>query len=332
MSATTSRCLLAVLLATFFGPAVAEVPQLSMPVVCELGRSCFIQHYADIEPGDGIRDHACGEATYEAHKGTDFRLVSGRDVPDGVRVLAAAPGIVKGVRDGMQDAFAWAVGRAATAGKECGNGVTIDHGNGWETQYCHLREGSVRVRKGERIGRGEHIGDVGFSGQADFAHLHFEVRRNGRFVDPFIGADPDLGCGRDMRLAALWDDAFRQSYRYRESEFVGAGFAAAAPDWKQLETGGVRQPEAGSPALVFFARAINMRAGDRVRLRVDGPSGFALQTVSEPLDRRKPIWIAYAGRRLTAAAWPAGIYTGTAELLRGDATVATTTAETTIHK
>jgi murein DD-endopeptidase MepM/ murein hydrolase activator NlpD len=60
--------------------------------------------------------------------------------------------------------------------------VVIDHGNGWESTYSHLHR--IRVRRGNAVRRGTTIGTVGQSGNASGPHLHYEIRRNGRAVDP----------------------------------------------------------------------------------------------------------------------------------------------------
>jgi len=80
---------------------------------------------------------------------------------------------------------ATAAGRVIFAGRSGAYGrmVVIDHGNGFETRYAHLA--STTVRKGERVRRGELIGRVGKSGNATGYHLHYEVRQNGRPVDPW---------------------------------------------------------------------------------------------------------------------------------------------------
>jgi hypothetical protein len=58
----------------------------------------------------------------------------------------------------------------------------IDHGDGFATLYAHVRKLMVRV--GDRVERGDPIAEVGRSGNATGTHLHFEVLRNGRPVDP----------------------------------------------------------------------------------------------------------------------------------------------------
>ncbi|MFN2461683.1 MAG: murein hydrolase activator EnvC [Candidatus Velthaea sp.] len=64
----------------------------------------------------------------------------------------------------------------------CGNMITVDHGGGMATNYCHLSQ--IFVGVGQDVQRGQAIGAVGMTGDANGPHLHFEVRIHGRPVDP----------------------------------------------------------------------------------------------------------------------------------------------------
>lgn len=64
----------------------------------------------------------------------------------------------------------------------CGNMITIDHGGGMATNYCHLSQ--IFVGVGQDVERGQAIGAVGMTGDATGPHLHFEVRIDGKPVDP----------------------------------------------------------------------------------------------------------------------------------------------------
>ena len=107
--------------------------------------------YVDLDPGPGFKDYMCGTRLGEdGHSGTDFAIPSLAAMRAGVPVLAAADGRVRNIRDGMEDVSVAVIGQAAIEGRNCGNGLAIQHGDGWETQYCHLRKGSVAVQPGER--------------------------------------------------------------------------------------------------------------------------------------------------------------------------------------
>lgn len=80
--------------------------------------------------------------------------------------------------------FATGAGRVIAAGWSGGYGlaVTIDHGNGLETRYAHLSR--LGVVAGEEVKAGEMVGLVGSTGLSTGPHLHYEMRRFGRPVDP----------------------------------------------------------------------------------------------------------------------------------------------------
>ena len=189
-----SFAVLALLLAP---PAHADDTHwLGWPIDCSLGESCFLLNYLDADPGPGAQDFTCGPLSYDGHKGTDIALPTFAEMRAGVAVLAAAPGVVRGTRDGMPDLGLDATPPDQLAGEECGNGVVLDHGNGWETQYCHLREGSVTVTQGETVEAGQVLGLVGLSGKTQYPHVHLSVRRDGREIDPF-DSDGARSCGSD---------------------------------------------------------------------------------------------------------------------------------------
>ncbi len=60
--------------------------------------------------------------------------------------------------------------------------VEVDHGDGITTRYAHLSK--IRVKPGQRIKKGTRIGDVGSTGRSTGPHLHYEVRRGGRTLNP----------------------------------------------------------------------------------------------------------------------------------------------------
>ncbi|MBU0508614.1 M23 family metallopeptidase [bacterium] len=63
-----------------------------------------------------------------------------------------------------------------------GRFVVLDHGFGYQTAYGHLNR--INVRQGQYVAKGQKIGEVGASGRATGSHLHYEVRVNGRPVNP----------------------------------------------------------------------------------------------------------------------------------------------------
>jgi len=112
-----------------------------------------------VTSGFGPRLHPIdGEVRF--HTGIDLRA------PEGTPIHAAAAGVVKsaGPRGGY------------------GQAVEIDHGDGVSTLYAHAS--AVDVKPGDRIEEGQALGWVGQTGRTTGPHLHFEVRLEGRPIDP----------------------------------------------------------------------------------------------------------------------------------------------------
>ena len=295
-------------------PVQAGAFDISLPVDCTLGDTCFVQQYADHDPGPGATDFTCGPLSYDGHDGTDFALPTTAAMQAGVAVLAAAPGIVLGLRDGMPDGPPG----PQVAGKECGNGVLIGHDGGWQTQYCHMRQGSVSVRKGDRVTTGTPLGMVGQSGMAEFPHLHLTVRHGETEVDPFA---PDAASTCGDSSPGLWS----ARVTYAPGGLLDAGFAAQVPTFDAIKAGMPSSAlTAQSPALVVWAHVFGARAGDALVFDLTGPEGDIL-TDRVALDRTQARLFRAVGKKLRAGSWAAGTYTGTVRMMRGVATLGTRT-------
>tara|TARA_B100001248_G_scaffold229141_1_gene188386 strand:- start:257 stop:1603 length:1347 start_codon:yes stop_codon:yes gene_type:complete len=94
------------------------------------------------------------------HNGTDFAA------PHGTPIRSTADGVVTYV--GWQSAY--------------GRLIKIKHDFGIETRYAHLSK--FRVKKGQRVSRGQHIGDMGNTGRSTGTHLHYEIRVGGKPINP----------------------------------------------------------------------------------------------------------------------------------------------------
>lgn len=292
--------------AFFVAPARADPPELSFPLDCTLGQDCVIQQYMDRDPGPGARDYTCGPLTYDGHTGTDIRLPDFAAMAAGVQVLAAAPGIVTALRNTAPD-----TGRAGMAeGQECGNGVVIDHGEGWQTQYCHMMQGSIAVTQGQVVAAGTPLGRVGYSGNTEFPHLHLSVRADGTPVDPFARGP---ACG-DPGEGALWQG----DLAYSPGGILTAGFAPDMPTFDTIQAGraGFATLPADAPALVIWGYLYGTRAGDSVQLSIRQPDGSLMHEVTVPLERRQAQLFRGTGLRARPGGWPPGLYQGEVRLIR----------------
>ncbi len=98
----------------------------------------------------------------KAHYGVDFAA------PTGTPVYAAADGVLVSAH------------KAGAAG----NLVRLRHGDGYTTEYMHLHRFAAGMSAGDRVGKGDVIGFVGNTGRSTGPHLHFGVRKNGKYLDP----------------------------------------------------------------------------------------------------------------------------------------------------
>ena len=299
----------AIAAATSPGPAF----ELGLPLACEPGLDCWVVRYVDRDPGPGFADFRCGTLGSDGHDGTDFAIPDPRRMAAGVAVVAAAAGTVRGVRDGMPDQPPG--GRLAHdfGAMSCGNGVLVEHDDGWETQYCHLRQGSVGVASGQQVASGQALGLVGMSGEANFPHVHLSVRRAGVTVDPFTGSTMPAACGEPG--AALWTVPLA----YDEVPIAMVGLTDHVPGHGEIVAGTAEaRLRQDSAALVAYVLAYGLRAGDRIELAVRGPDGSAISAAGFAVEQAPARVSRSAGRRAPPGGWASGPYRVEALVRRGE--------------
>lgn len=158
-------------LPTFAGPVCAQGPGGSGPFVEGSGKGTgklITPTSGPLTSGYGWRVHPI-YGTQKWHGGIDIAP------PQGTPIKAADGGVVVDV-----------VSNCVVGDSECGgrygNLVVIRHPNGLETLYAHAY--TVNVRKGQKVDQGQVIGTVGTTGSSTGPHLHFEVLRGGKDVNP----------------------------------------------------------------------------------------------------------------------------------------------------
>lgn len=258
--------------------AGSTTPQLRFPVDCQLNDNCYIQFYVDHGIGTTKLDHQQGQLTNDAHSGTDIAVATYEQMRQGISVFAAADGTVLRTRDGMADNTT----RDFTVADNmaCGNGIIIDHGNDWVTQYCHLKQHSLRVKPGDKVKKGDIIGNIGASGLASFPHLHFTVRHENVIQDPFVDklwqtAIPYTGYGlidmglsdRSLKLVEVLDTPPRRAH------FILA-----------------------EPAIVAWARTFGLQKGDKQQFIFMTPQNKVYKRpIVIPITRYYPEFFSYGG-------------------------------------
>lgn len=309
---------LAGMLALPAAPAVAEAPKLGLPIDCRFGFNCFIQQYADTDPGPKATDFRGGLLSYQNHSGTDFALMTLHQMRVGVPVIASADGRVVGVRNNMEDGVFAKHGPAAIAGKDCGNGVRLDHGDGWQTQYCHLRKGSVTLRAGQLVRAGEPMGLVGMSGRAQFPHVHLSVLQDGQKIDPFTGKALTGTCNRADCNKPLWRASTARTLAYRPGGLIDSGFSDATITYDKIKDGTAKQGRmtARAGAITIFAYGYGVRVGDTLTMEIQPPGGAAPWTWKYNLEKNQAQFARWFGRRAPASGWKPGLYQGKARLIR----------------
>jgi len=224
-------------------PVISSAGPLTWPIGCIPGMDCAGSSYYVGYPDIGATGKAfnCGAPGYTGHTGTDVVVSS---IEAGVPVYAAADGEVLWVAGGRFDhcpntdepdcrtalspQSAGNTGRISedadangfcsvkegcfSWGFDAGNYVLVGHRGLPDvsaTLYAHLRTGSLAVMAGQRVKKGQKLGEVGSSGASLLPHLHFGVfaktEGGNRLTDPWAGqCGPNIG-------AALWqyDPPFR---------------------------------------------------------------------------------------------------------------------------
>lgn len=289
---------------------------MALPVNCTGADFCFLQNYFDHDPSPGHADYTCGPMSYDGHTGTDIR-VSYADMERGVPVLATAAGVVRAMRDGEPEGEVSLRAGDAVRGREAGNAVVVVHAGGFETQYSHLRRGSVAVSPGQRVEAGQILGLVGLSGVTEFPHLEISVRNQGRPVDPYTGSASE-GCAG--KSAPLWSRTALESdeLKYRAGGLLEAAFLDAPPkdSIAMLRRHGRIEGRADDPAaLVFAVMAFGPRRGDVWTMRLAGPDGSLLAESRSIQERDQAQAMRYVGKK-RGTGWKPGRYRGEFRLAR----------------
>jgi len=163
------------------GPGLADAQQYRFPTTEADYANYYVTAYFD----QGGQDWNCGSIYYSGHRDSDFGGGSWTGMADGRDIVAAAEGLVIDTHDGEFDQCTTA---DCPGGGGFGNFVRLQHPDGKQTIYGHMKMGSVVASVGDPVACGDLLGQMGSSGYSTGPHLHFDVRNiaNDR-LDPFEG-------------------------------------------------------------------------------------------------------------------------------------------------
>ena len=125
-------------------------------------------------------------------------IFKSRRMHTGVDLAAPRNTPIYAAGDGVVEKAQWVSGY--------GRYVQLQHVNGFETAYGHMNKIADGMKPGARVKQGQIIGYVGSTGNSTGNHLHFEIKVNGRFVDPLSVKLP-----RDKSLSAQYEGTFEQT-------------------------------------------------------------------------------------------------------------------------
>ncbi len=137
------------------------------------------------------------------HKGLDFAA------PKGTPIFSAADGVIE---------------RASFYGAY-GNYVLIRHGNGYHTAYAHLSRYGTGIRTGGRVRQGQVIGHIGTTGRSTGPHLHFELLKNRKQINPKAIAQipSQVLAGKDLRAFKDYVQKMSRAYLVQLKNGQGVG-------------------------------------------------------------------------------------------------------------
>lgn len=212
--------------------------------------------------------------------------------------------------------------------RPCGNGLVIDHENGWSTQYCHLKNGSVKVKKGQAVTAGDVLGQIGQSGRAEFPHVHFSVRKHDVSIDPF---DPDgvVNCSTPGD-STMW----AQTPTYQPGGLIDVGMTTHVPEYAEIKEGKVAVTGAtqDAPSIVVYGFTFGTRQGDVLQLKLNAPNGNQIAFDEATFNGNHAQAYRAIGKKLqNGRRWQKGAYVGTVTLRRGAAIIDQITTELVIR-
>ncbi|MBM4112790.1 MAG: hypothetical protein FJ253_05355 [Phycisphaerae bacterium] len=221
--------------------------------------------FVDLDATASYHDFECRPFTREGHAGTDSAIRSFAEQWIGVPVFAARDGVVVFMNDGEPD--------ENVNGGFLGNLVILDHGDGFESQYWHLKKFSITVSLGQPVIAGQQIGMVGSSGNSFGPHLHFQTMKNGpsgwQVYEPFHGSCNPGASDFDDQASLDSEDLFLYDWGITRTNL----FDLPNPWWEPWPKPADPQIATTDDAIYFFWYVYNFPVDCEIRVKFVRPNG-----------------------------------------------------------
>ena len=298
-------------------------PSLELPLNCELGKTCFIVdlydhgRHLDETGAPYLMDYTGGKRTTDDYYGTRFQIYNSTLADSGAYVRASADGVVTSVRDQLpSDPYAITV-LGTRLRESAGNSVVVDHGNGWETQYSGLMQGSVSVRKGDKVKAGDNLGKIERLARPNYPAMQFVVRYKSEPVDPFVGRYDGMFTTK-LKRTPLWKENFEQIAFTRDVGLIATGFSKDVPDIERVKRSMLDSSyfRGDDDQILFWSYAFGLKKGDQVTLAIYNPKGAMVSRHEDVLPKDQERYFAYVGRKAETYGLPQGVYRGSITVKR----------------
>jgi hypothetical protein len=275
--------------------------ELQFPVACRLMDNCWITNHVDLDRDKGhAEDYMCGSKTTDGSKSTHISLGSLSATKKNIPVIATADGQVTVARHNTEF---------------CGTRVLIDHGGGWESNYCHLNSKTLHVREGQHVKQNQIVGSIGVSGQTDWPHLSYALLRNGMVFDPFSGRTNLEGCSRASQ--PLW--LAKMNPLYEPAHVASIGFNFGFLDGNKIKAGTLKAATAmkhDTPQMSLWTLMMNIQKGDEIEIKIIEPSGRLLKKKIIKSKKNTKYYPVYLSTLRGNFLWDKGVYKGVITVTR----------------
>lgn len=293
---------------------VAHRLKLAWPLACKPNTDCFVSGYPDLQAGTNPtnpQDYRCGSRTQSGLQGVDIRFSDVQTALDNQKVLAMAPGRVVFAKNDMPDN---ADPRRANRAP-CGNEVRILHASGYQTRYCHLREGSLLVFPGQAVDTGHVLGMVGYSGDTQMPKLTVYTEQDGHLLDPFTGRA--LNAPGDC-YSSLDKSLWQPDVPYPDVLVMATGFANYLPTQEDVKNGVNPPKQAGKEShhLAAWVQVFGLRKNDHELLEIRDPSGEVWQKLDRYSQFNAPEWLTFVQGARGEKPLPKGVWKANYRLTR----------------